>query len=205
MTDRAGMAMMVQRPLRIRLLLLPAAAGVLAGLAWYIGMDLWHACVIAAVVLALGLLWLTVPDSPPGVWPREESAKDEGTRHDVTRLSWSLRTRRGRVRADALTRIRLLSAGRLAPYGIDMDDAHDRDALVRLIGERAYRTLRPTPQRLPYFHDIERCLDALSGLVPPDSGIPDPPARPAATAPIDRVTAGMSRAIVEVLTRRSSR
>lgn len=164
---------------RGRLIALGVLAVLAAAVAWYVGMDAWHAVVIAAVVLAIGLIWMAVPERPTTIWPRETHAKDDGNRNDVNRLSWSLRTRRRRVRPDAVRRVRRLADARLMAFrqsserSLDLDDPDDRASVERLIGAHAYQTLRSNPVRLPTFRDIERCLDGLSRLVddaPPSEG-----------------------------------
>lgn len=173
---------LLDRPLRGRIIALIIVAVLAAAVAWYVGMDWWHACVIATAVAAIGLIWMAIPDRPPTVWPLESHRKDDGNRNDVNRLSWSLRTRRRRVRPEAVRRIRRLADARLEPFrttseqSLDIDDPADRASIERLIGSRAYATLRSNPVRLPTFGDIEQCLDALSGLIDPGTGVQDPPA-----------------------------
>jgi hypothetical protein len=167
-------------PWRGRLTGLIVLAVLTGGVAWYVGVDGWHASVIAAAVLAVGLIWMALPERPPSIWPFESQAKDDGNRNDVNRLSWSLRTRKRRVRPEAVRRIRKLAAQRLEAVRqeavgqgdarpLDLDDPADRVSIERLIGSRAYRTLRSNPVRQPTFADVEQCLDALSALVEPVS------------------------------------
>ncbi|MEO8906950.1 MAG: hypothetical protein ABI310_02625 [Microbacteriaceae bacterium] len=191
------------RPLRRRVIGLLITAVVAAALAWYTGMDAWHAALVAAVVIALGLSWQLLPDAPASTWPLEVQARADGTRGDVTRLSWTLRTRRGRVQSGALIRIRLLAARRLEPHELNLDDPADAAAVTRLIGASAYRTLRPNPASLPTFYQVQRCLDGLTHLVDPGSGVPDPPASRAIT-PLGRLFDGASTTLTDVLTRRNN-
>lgn len=161
------------RQWRGRLTWLVVLAVVAGGVTWYVGVDGWHASVIGAAVLAVGLIWMAVPERPSGAWPLESRAKDDGNRNDVNRLSWSLRTRRRRVRPEAVRRVRKLAAQRLDAIRdaepLDLDDPADRASVEQLIGSRAYRTLRSNPVRQPTFADVEQCLDALSALVDPSS------------------------------------
>jgi hypothetical protein len=160
---------------RGRLAWLIVLAVLAGGVAWYVGIDGWHASVIGAAVLAVALIWVAVPERPSGAWPLESRVKDDGNRNDVNRLSWSLRTRRRRVRVEAVRRIRKLAAQRLETLRVgdarplDLDDPADRASVEQLIGSRAYRTLRSNPVRPPTFADVEQCLDALSALVEPVS------------------------------------
>lgn len=149
---------------------------VLAGaIAWYVGVDGSHAAVIGSATLAVGLIWMAVPERPSGIWAPEPHAKDDGNRNDVNRLSWSLRTRKRRVRPEAVRRIRQLAAQRLDTIAVggarplDLDDPTDQASIEQLIGGRAYRTLRSNPVRQPTFADIEQCLDALDAVVESDS------------------------------------
>lgn len=174
---------LVTPPWRSRLIALIALAVVAAVVLWYLGMDPWHAAAVIGVIVAIGVVWLAVPERPSMTWTVESSLHDDGNRSDVDRLSWSLRTRRGQVRPDAVRRVRRLAASRLAIVSpdadnpLDLDRPADRAAIEQMLGGRAYRTLRPNPVRQPSFHDIEQCLDVLSTLVRPGSVIADPPAR----------------------------
>jgi hypothetical protein len=160
-------------PWRARLTWLIVLAVLAGAVSWYVGVDGWHAAVIAAAVLAVGLIWSALPERPPSVWPLESRRQDDGNRNDVNRLSWSLRTRKRRVRPEAVRRIRKLAAQRLQAMGdtrqLDLDEPADRESIERLIGSRAYRTLRSNPVRQPTFADVEQCLDALSALAEPSS------------------------------------
>lgn len=157
----------------IALTLLGALCGTVA---WFVGMDALHAVALGFVVLAVGVSWAALPEYSTEPWAREEHRHDDGSRTDVARLSWSLQARRGRVRMDALRRIRSLASARLISRGLDLDDAQDRAALEALIGPRAYRTLRANPEHAPTPADVSRALDALGALVD-QTAITDPPTR----------------------------
>ncbi|HEY5224086.1 MAG TPA: hypothetical protein VIJ18_13695 [Microbacteriaceae bacterium] len=192
----------LRRPFRRRAIGLLVAAVLAAAFLWYLGMDAWHAALVAAAVIALGLSWQLIPDNPASGWPVEVSVRADGNRGDVTRLSWTLRTRRGRVQPGALIRVRLLAARRLEPHELDVDDPADEAAVTALIGASTYRTLRPNPASLPTFYQIERCLDGLAQLVDPGSGVADPPSRAAITQ-LGRLFDGAATTLTDALTRRA--
>lgn len=191
---------LLRRPFRRRAIGLLVTAALAAAFLWYLGMDAWHATLVAAAVIALGLSWQLIPDNPASSWPLELSARADGNRGDVTRLSWTLRTRRGRVQPGALIRIRLLAARRLEPHELDLDDPADEAAVIELIGPAAYRTLRPNPRSLPTFYQLERCLDGLGHLVEAGSGVADPPSR-TATTQFGRLFDGATTALTDAFTR----
>jgi hypothetical protein len=155
---------------------LVVAAAFIGALAWYLGMDTVHSVVLGVGILVVTVSWLAVPEILELAWPENSGVDDDGGRGDVRRLSWSLRPRHGRVRQQAVSRIRSLAAARLAARGLDLDDADDRDRIASLIGTRSLHTLVPNPERPPLARDVDSCLDALSRLVGDEDGVPEPTA-----------------------------
>jgi hypothetical protein len=186
--DRAGevssaLRGLLRPPRRARLALLVAAAVLATALCWYIGMDTVHAVTFGLVVGAAGLLWTAVPEHRDVGWEPTARATPEGARWDVTQLSWSLRTRRGRVQHTALRRVQELARHRLALRRLDLDEPGDRAEIERLIGEAAYATLARPGSDLPRLRALVHCLDVLDGLDPPRPGTaPSPPPEQRSTA-----------------------
>lgn len=155
---------LLRKPMRIRVIGFFATGVLVCAVAWYIGLDLSHAVIAGLAVLVVGVAVLSLPELDTTWWARSDAGADDGARNDVTRLSWSLRTRRWRVRPDAVRRVRTLAASRLSALGLDLDDPADQRRVEQRIGARAYRTLRPEPVHLPFFGDIQHTLDALDTL-----------------------------------------
>lgn len=173
--DRAGelrsaLRCLLRPPRRRRAVLVGVGAVLAAAVCWYVGMDTAHAVTVGLVAGAAGLCWTAVPDHQDVDWEQPPRAAQEGARWDVAQLSWSLRTRRGRVQHTALRRVQDLARHRLALRQLDLDDPGDRAAIERLIGEAAYATLARPRSDLPLLRALVHCLDALDGLDPPHPG-----------------------------------
>jgi hypothetical protein len=138
-------------------------APTVAALCWYLGSDLLRATTIGLSLAAVGLIWVAAPSDEDPPWQPDVSLGPPG-RRDVAELSWSLRSRRGRVDEAALRRVRTLATNRLAIRHLDLADPNHRAPIERLIGTAAYTTLQPDRRHPPRLQDVVRCLDALENL-----------------------------------------
>jgi hypothetical protein len=153
------------RPPRRSRLIAGLVIAVLAGIVgWWAGMDAPHAAALALAVATVAACWVAAPEHEVPEWQPEELAAAEGTRHDVVRLSWMLRSRRGTIQAAGVRRLRELAQERLDPFRLGLDDAADRTRIEALIGGEAYATLHPRSDRLPRLAAVSRCLDRLDTL-----------------------------------------
>lgn len=145
------------RPPRHRRVVLSAVGVVLvAGIAWYLGLDTWNAIELGGVLLALVILWILPPRGEHADRAVSSQAVPQGYRRDVAELSRSLHARTGRVRG--------VAAQRLATQKLNLDDPADRAGIERLIGAGTYSTLLPDAQRLPTLRALLHCLDMLDRL-----------------------------------------
>jgi len=146
-------------------------AGAFGGLVvWFFGASLWWAVPIGAVVAAVVLAWRAMPALEEPRWPSRAPEHAIGGRDDVQLLGWAIAGKNGRVQPRAVDRARALAAERLAPYGLGLDAASDRDRVVALLGEHCYATLHARDvMRMPAQRDLLACLDALDALRPDPS------------------------------------
>lgn len=165
-TVRAAVAALLRgtgrRP--VRLVVITAVLAVVV--AWYLGMDIWHALTVGAGLGALGLCWITLPGRRRKTeWPLETGRVAEGARREVSQLSWSL-PHHGRAQHTGLRRVQDLARRRLALHGLELDAPADGPGIRKLIGSSAYSTLRPTARKLPTVRAVVHCLDMLDRLDP---------------------------------------
>lgn len=174
-----------------RELLRVAGGALLLGvLAWFLGVDVWHAILVgcAAMVGITAFLVGGAPEIRDLSW-RPRYRNTEGARSELANLAHSLRPQRGVVGLAAERRLRDLAARRLALHGLDLQSAADREATERLIGTRAYQLLvRPDATRRAKLRTVIRCLDLLDALDSDHYSAPRPDSRrrPALTRPIRR-------------------
>ncbi|WP_157487676.1 hypothetical protein [Leifsonia sp. Root112D2] len=164
MSIRMVFAWLGARRNRQRVILVALAAVIISGICWYIGMDTVHAITVALALLAIGITVIAVPDVELPPWDSAAPGDGDGIRRDVTRLSWSLRMRRGVVPSAGLRRVHDVAARRLSGVGLDVDDPHDRNAIEALLGRSAYRVLHPGSGRGPGLVAVVDCLDRLDQL-----------------------------------------
>ncbi|MFC4244652.1 hypothetical protein ACFOYW_14860 [Gryllotalpicola reticulitermitis] len=146
----------------------PIVVGVLAGaVSWYLGAALWWAVAFALLAAALTLGWRALPHIEGPIWPQRAPQKDVGGRDDVQVLGWALTGKRGRVQSRAVDRARTVARERLSFYGLDLDEASDRDRVIALIGARPYATLHSNVANMPSQRAMLSCLDALDALALP--------------------------------------
>jgi hypothetical protein len=139
-----------------------------AAIFWFFGADLWHSILLGVVLTTMALVVSTrrsVFDHGDTNWRGSDVRNREGARNDVDQLSWSLRTRYGRVGDTALRRVQRLAGLRMARFGLDLREPLDRGAIERLIGHRTYVVLTRNSRRPPTMRSLLQCLDALDSLI----------------------------------------
>jgi hypothetical protein len=176
---------LVRRPGRRVTIWALIVAALVAGVCWYLGVDVWHAVLLGGVLTTVGLISLVgIPSRDPSVteWRGGPSPNREGARGEVAELSWSLRTSYGgRVDVRAVSRVRQLARRRLALHELDLNDPADRSGVEALIGRSAYAVLVRRDRR-PMLRSLLHCLDALDTLGPTMPTAP--PSRPRRRGPI---------------------
>ena len=159
------------------------AAALIGGAARVIGLDGPHAIALGCGVLALVLILLSqrsvVPTAdltPPQLDP------PAGGRRDLEQLAWSIIEHRTHVRGIVLTRVRAITAHRLAQHGLDPRRPEDAAAVEALLGAAAWAVLRPDRDRPVTPRAFDATLRALERLPPPE------PLGPARALPPDRTS-----------------
>lgn len=145
---------------------LMAIVGILgwAALLWAMGLDLGHAVVLSAAVVALiGLRRAPAVNSMES-WPNDgEARSDVGARREVSRLSWSMQGYESRVQRQSVRRLSGIAAFRLGEQGLDLDDPRDYLACQSVLGERAYRVVSEPDER-PLYADFVAAVRAVEEL-----------------------------------------
>jgi hypothetical protein len=151
----------------------PIVVGAVVGLGlWYFGTSVWWAAAVALLAAALVFGWRSLPQLEEGAWPPRAPETNVGARDDVQVLGWAFAGKRGRVHARALERARSIARDRLSFYGLDLDEASDRERVVALIGARPYATLHSNVASTPSQSALLACLDALDRLTVPSKEKP---------------------------------
>jgi hypothetical protein len=152
------------------------AVAALAGLgAWAVGVAGVQSAVVAAVVATVGAGHSLLSRSEPaqGSLRRRHQAARQGTRHEVTRLSWTLTGRQGVVATRTVQRLRVLAERRLAHLGVDVADPRHAGAASALLGEGAYSVLIADPSQPVGYRAFVRCVAAVERLDdPPAPAVP---------------------------------
>ncbi|GAA3608577.1 hypothetical protein [Microlunatus ginsengisoli] len=164
------------RPIRGAIGLSPGAmagrllvVAAITGLGWLIGLDLANASAIGLVVVAIYSLRALVGGEPEG-WPAEpESARNEGTRREVARLSWGMQGSDDRVDRWSAQRLHGLAARRMAEHGLDLDSSDDAAECRRLLGATTFDALSLDPNRLPRYAQFVAALDVVERLTPEET------------------------------------
>jgi hypothetical protein len=152
-----------RRPLARRVI----GAGLLTALVcWYLGADLWQAILVGTVaaVTAAALAIGAALEVAEIRWRSGDRIGREGSRSDISVLSWGLRGSWGRVDPRVVTRVREIARMRLSSRDLDLNSEADRPEIERLIGRRAYLTLAAGGRRPPRLRALLTCLDVLDSL-----------------------------------------
>jgi hypothetical protein len=150
-----------------RLLGRTASAIIVTGaLLWAIGLDVVHALVLGAVVVALIDLRRAPAVNTDQAWPDDSDIRsDTGVRREVARLSWSMQGYESRVQRQSMRRLHEIAVFRLGAQGLDLDDPRDYLACRSELGERAYRVVSE-PEERPMYADFVAAVAAVEKLDP---------------------------------------
>ena len=131
---------------------------------WAMGLDLGHAVVLAAALVALISLRHVPTINTDEGWPGEgEARSDVGARREVTRLSWSMQGYESRVQKQSVRRLHEIAVFRLGVRGLDLDDPRDYLACQSVLGERAYHVVSEPDDR-PLYADFVAAVSAVEQL-----------------------------------------
>ncbi|MCU1431450.1 MAG: hypothetical protein JWP95_555 [Actinotalea sp.] len=167
----------------------PIAVGLTVGfLGWVFGLRTLDAALVGLVAFVVALVGVSVGNGAEHEWPQAQVEEAEGSRREISALTWSFVGRDGRVAEPAVRRLRVVAARRLARRGVVLpggithrsrdvgpeDEPHLRAR--ELLGDRAWATLTGPGGWLPSLADIDQCLHAIEALAP-GGPAPSPPQR----------------------------
>jgi hypothetical protein len=113
------------------------ASVVIGSLAWLVGVTVMGAVLIGLVVAALVPVFVN-PIESTMVLPPLPPRLRHGARVEVSRLSWAMAGRRGRVDARVVRRLRTTAYRRLADLHLDPEHPEQAVAAERALGPWAY-------------------------------------------------------------------
>ncbi len=144
------------------------AVVVAVGLATVVAVPLPDALVIGAAVAVAGLVLPTLGGGRDMDWPEPVTNPHHGRRVEVSRMTWSLAGRDGRVSEPGVRRIREIAQVRLARAGLPLSAGFDgpadargeaeRRAAQAALGPRAWSVLVAPSSRLPSVADVAVCV-----------------------------------------------
>lgn len=162
------------------------SAVLLGGLAWALGVSLIQSVLLAlaASVVGAGCLAVSGVVTEPTLPPLQDSDQAEGTRREVSRLSWALG---GRDRAGAVPyrRLRAIATHRLALRWIDPATPEGDQAARELLGPLGYTQLVAESNAAPSVDVFAACvallerLDETSGVTAGSTAAPEGSSRAA--------------------------
>ena len=139
-----------------------AASVVIGCLAWLVGVTVMGSVLIGLLVAAVFPILANPIDSTmvlPPIPPRLR----HGARVEVSRLSWAMAGRRGRVDTRVVRRLRATAYRRLADLHLDLDAPEHAIAAERALGTWAYSVLVGDRTELAR-GEVLRLVEAIEGL-----------------------------------------
>lgn len=124
-----------------------------------------HAVMAFVVAAAVTVLLVDLPSIPPPRWPRIATVRRDGTRDQISALSWAFMTRDESVSTRGLLTVRETAATRLALHGIDLADPAQEHAVRNLLGDTA-SVLLSQDGRPPTMAQVGRCIDRIATISP---------------------------------------
>ena len=165
--------------LSVRPLVVAVVCGVGSGI---IGLRPGDAFMVGLIALVAGTVSVAVGAGEEHLWPDAELEETDGTRRELSSLTWSFIGREGRVAEPAVRRLRTVAVRRLARRGVVLpagivqraagrapttlvlDDG--QRAARELLGERAWAILTAPGGRLPSLSDVAYCVAIIEKLGP---------------------------------------
>ena len=138
------------------------SATVVPVVAHVMGVPAALAVLMAVSIAAVGGISTLFEVSRNVVWSDANVILRAGARTEVSRLSWSMPSRYGRVSEAAVHRLRAIAASRLALRGIDLDDPAQAPAAEAALGASAYRVLESPSEQ--FVDTLLRCVHAIDAL-----------------------------------------
>lgn len=149
-------------------------SAVTAAASWWVGVGWPQVLLLVSAITTAGAVALALGhvDEDPMLPPLEATGRSEGTRREVSRLSWSLAGADNRVGDRPYRRLRAIAAHRLALRGIDLTDPAGDDAARALLGPVGYQQLVGESWSPPTQRVFADCISLLERL---DSSPSSPP------------------------------
>lgn len=141
----------------------PVVAAVLLGVfADLLGLPHRDALFVALAVMVVGYVGVLAGRGDRYPWPPADLEAIDGTRREMTRLTWTLIGRDGRVTEAAVRRLRADATRRLTGHGTALGEERARE----LLGPRVHATLTAHGGLMPSLRELADCLDAVEALGP---------------------------------------
>jgi hypothetical protein len=143
-----------------------ALAFVLAVASWAIGVTVLQSVLLASVVAAVGaaIIALDRLDGEPTLPPLDAVGRSEGTRREVSRLSWAMAGPDNRVGGIPYRRLRAIAVDRLRLRGVDVTDPAGDQAARELLGPLGYQHLLAEAAAPPTQRVFQSCIALLERL-----------------------------------------
>lgn len=141
-------------------------AVLMAGLSWAVGVSWFQSLLLFTGVTTVGAAVLALDhlDDDAQLPPLDPAGRSEGTRREVSRLSWALAGADNRVGDRPYRRVRAIAAHRLAMRGIDVSELSGEGAARALLGSVGYDQLVAETAAPPTQRTFAACLTLLERL-----------------------------------------
>ncbi len=141
-------------------------AVVTAGLSWAVGVSWAQSLLLFTAVTTVGaaVFALDQLDDDSQLPPLDPTGRSEGTRREVSRLSWALAGADNRVGDRPYRRVRAIAAHRLAMRGIDPSDPAGEEAARALLGPMGFDQLVAETTSPPTQRTFAACITLLERL-----------------------------------------
>jgi hypothetical protein len=139
---------------------------VMAGLSWAIGVTVIQSLLLATGVTMVGAIVGSsiALDDEIGLPPLDETGRNEGTRREVSRLSWVMAGQDNRVGDVPYRRLRAIAVNRLGLRGIDVAEEAGQQAARELLGQQGYAMLVEEATRTPTQRSFQEGIALLERL-----------------------------------------
>lgn len=136
------------------------------GVAWAVGVSFVQSLLLSTVVTTVGAVLVALDDldDEPGLPPLEGSGRSEGTRREVSRLSWAMAGAGNRVGGVPYRRLRAIANHRLLQRGIDLGQPDGQQAARELLGPVGFTQLVAETAGPPSERVFATCLSLVEAL-----------------------------------------
>lgn len=150
---------------------------VVVGVLLLVGMRLLDALAVGAVAVVAAAAWWASAAGSREPWPEARLEQTDGTRREISAITWTFFGRERRVSEAAVRRLRSVAERRLAQHGAPVpggfvavargEVAAPAVARARaLLDERSWRALAGRGGTMPSLADLTHCIARLEELGP---------------------------------------